>query len=182
MRFFEAALVLAAVSPCFGRELIYLNSGFSLEVESHEQENQTITCHTSTGTLEFQLADGGRVERLPENAGPRVSVAAKTVAPSADELLVKAALEQGLPPELIRSVAKVESGVRQNAISPKGAIGLMQLMPQTAAELGIRPQEASDNARGGAMYLRELLLRYHGNAVLALAAYNAGPEAVAKFR
>jgi|SRR5579875_1727705 len=182
MRFFEAALVLAAVSPCFGRELIYLNSGFSLEVESHEQENQTITCHTSTGTLEFQLADVARIEQLPENAVPSVSVAAKTVAPSADELLVKAALEQGLPPELIRSVAKVESGVRQNAISPKGAIGLMQLMPQTAAELGVQAMRAEENAQGGAKYLRALLLRYHYDSALALAAYNAGPGAVDKYR
>ncbi len=67
------------------------------------------------------------------------------------------------------------------AISPKGAIGLMQLMPATAADLKVAADDPADNARGGARYLRDLLIRYHNDAALALAAYNAGPGAVAKF-
>jgi len=88
---------------------------------------------------------------------------------------------QGLDEDFVGSVAKVESGLRQTAISKKGAIGLMQLMPSTAAELRVNPTRAPENAKGGAMYLRDLLIRYQGNSALALAAYNAGPGAVAKF-
>jgi soluble lytic murein transglycosylase-like protein len=178
----RAVLAFALLSPCFGRELVYLNSGFSLEVQSHSIESQSIVCQTSTGTLEFQLRDVARIELLPETPATPAPAPAATVAPTQDELLAKAAVDQGLPPELIRSVAKVESGLRQNAISSKGAIGLMQLMPQTAAELGVEATRAEQNAQGGAKYLRELLLRYHYDSALALAAYNAGPGAVDKYR
>lgn len=182
MRSYHAALILAVLSPCFGRELVYLNSGFALEVESHRQENQTITCRTSTGTLEFLLSDVARIEVVPESPVPSSPATPKSIAPSQDEMLAKAAVDQGLPPELIRSVAKIESGFRQDVVSPKGAIGLMQLMPETAALLGVQPARAEENARGGAKYLRELLLRYHSDSALALAAYNAGPGAVDKYR
>jgi soluble lytic murein transglycosylase-like protein len=84
-------------------------------------------------------------------------------------------------PDLVRSVAKVESGLRQTAVSPKGAVGLMQLMPGTAATLGISASSPQGNAVGGARYLRQLLLQYHGDAALALAAYNAGPGSVARY-
>jgi soluble lytic murein transglycosylase-like protein len=181
MRFGRYSLLLLAVwSPCFGRELVYLNSGFTLEVESHSQENQTLVCKTSAGTLELQLSDVARIEPLPEVLVPAIA-AAKSAAPTTDEVLTKAALDQGLPPELIRSVAKIESGMKQNAVSMKGAVGLMQLMPGTAAALGVKPMLAEENAQGGAKYLRDLLLRYHDDSALALAAYNAGPGAVDKY-
>jgi soluble lytic murein transglycosylase-like protein len=177
-----ATLILAVLSPCFGRELVYLNSGFALEVESHSQENQTITCRTSTGTLEFRLSDVARIEQVAEVPVPSSPATPKSIATGQDGLLAKAAMDQGLPPELIRSVAKVESGLRQDVVSPKGAIGLMQLMPGTAAGLGVQPTQAEENVQGGAKYLRELLLRYHYDSALALAAYNAGPGAVDKYR
>jgi soluble lytic murein transglycosylase-like protein len=72
--------------------------------------------------------------------------------------------------------------MRQDAVSRKGALGLMQLMPGTAAILGVDPAKASENASGGARYLRSLLERYHYDPVLTLAAYNAGPGAVTKYR
>lgn len=175
-------LLWAVLSPCFGRELVYLSSGFALEVESHTQENQTIICRTSTGTLEFRSSDIARIEQLPEAPVPSAPVAVQRTVLTHDELLAKAALDQGLPPELVRSVAKIESGFRQDAVSVKGAIGLMQLMPRTAAELGVQPTRAEENAQGGAKYLRDLLLRYHYDSALALAAYNAGPGAVDKYR
>lgn len=182
MRLRGVALLAAALCPCFGRELVYLNSGFTLEVESHSQENQIITCRTATGTVAFEQADVARIEVLPETSGPnQPSAVANDVMLLPDDLLAKAANDQGLPPELIRSVAKIESGLRQTAVSPKGAIGLMQLMPQTAAELGVEATRAEENAQGGAKYLRELLMRYHYDAALALAAYNAGPGAVDKY-
>jgi len=95
---------------------------------------------------------------------------------------MRAALEQGLEPEFVRSVARAESGFHQEAVSVKGAVGLMQLMPATASALGVDAKLAEQNAQGGAKFLRELLLRYHGDAALALAAYNAGPGAVERYK
>ena len=94
-------------------------------------------------------------------------------------------MNNGLRPEFVRSVAAVESAYRTAAISPKGAIGLMQLMPATAAELGANPHDPLQNADAGARYLRQLLLKYKDTpdpVRLALAAYNAGPGAVDKYR
>lgn len=107
---------------------------------------------------------------------------ASAAAPISPEELVSAAAEaQGLDQAFVRSVAKVESDFRQDAVSSKGALGIMQLMPGTAAGLGVNGKDAAENAAGGAKYLRQLLLQYHGNAALALAAYNAGPQAVARY-
>lgn len=91
----------------------------------------------------------------------------------------EAARREGLTPDLLRAVIEQESAYLPCAISPKGARGLMQLMPGTAADLGIAdPFDASQNVDGGARFLGQLLERYGGNLVLALAAYNAGPARV----
>jgi soluble lytic murein transglycosylase-like protein len=101
-----------------------------------------------------------------------------------ENLAIQAARKYALPESFVRSVMKVESGMRQEAMSPKGALGLMQLMPETARELGVNPKDSRQNAEGGAQYLRDLLARYEDRpdqVVLALAAYNAGPGAVDKY-
>jgi soluble lytic murein transglycosylase-like protein len=84
--------------------------------------------------------------------------------------------------DLLASLVKAESGGNAQAVSSAGAQGLMQLMPGTANQLGVKDSfEPSQNVRGGTTYLDELLTRYHDNLSLALAAYNAGPEAVDKY-
>jgi len=101
--------------------------------------------------------------------------------PTPQELADRAADEYGLPRWLVRSVMKTESGFQPNAVSPKGAIGLMQLMPGTAQTLGADPNDPLQNVEAGARYLRDLLVRYDGALWHALAAYNAGPGAVDKY-
>ena len=87
-----------------------------------------------------------------------------------------------LDPDLLNSVIHAESGFNSRAVSPKGAQGLMQLMPSTAGNLGVsNPFDAQQNVGGGSKYLRELLERYNFDLVKALAAYNAGPERVDKY-
>ena len=100
------------------------------------------------------------------------------------ELITRAAVHAGLPPAIVHSVARAESGYREDAVSPKGAIGLMQLMPKTAAQLNADPNDPAQNAEAGARYLRDLLEKYENDphqVSKAIAAYNAGPAAVDKY-
>ncbi len=89
---------------------------------------------------------------------------------------------QGLDPRLVQAVMQVESGYNPRALSSKGAIGLMQLMPDTARMLGVTdPWDPGENIRGGTTYLRRMLQRFDRSLRRALAAYNAGPTAVARY-
>ena len=94
--------------------------------------------------------------------------------------LAAEARNHGLAPGLLEAIAWQESRGRMSAVSVKGALGVMQLMPSTAAELGVNPGDLADNIRGGALYLRRQLDRF-GSVPLALAAYNAGPGAVTRY-
>jgi soluble lytic murein transglycosylase-like protein len=107
--------------------------------------------------------------------------AAITRAQSYDDLIQQHSRTHRVRPDLVRAVMQVESGFNPLARSPKGAMGLMQLMPATARQFGvIDPYNPAENVRGGVAYLRELLDRYDNQEELALAAYNAGPGAVDK--
>jgi soluble lytic murein transglycosylase-like protein len=99
------------------------------------------------------------------------------------QLISKTALKHGLAPELVYALAAVESNFNARAVSPKGALGLMQLMPETAARFGvIDPFNPVENVLGGVRYLRYLLDLFHGDHRLALAAYNAGENVVLALR
>jgi Rod binding domain-containing protein len=100
---------------------------------------------------------------------------------TADGLAKKASEIYGVPYGLIKAVMKTESDFNPYAVSNKGAVGLMQLMPETAEELGVDPYDPEGNVLGGTLYLKQLLDRYGGNTELALAAYNAGIGSVEKY-
>ena len=117
----------------------------------------------------------------PAPSSPAAQIADRAPAPYRD-LIRAAAARHALAPELVESVIRVESNFEARAVSPKGARGLMQLMPATAAKLGVRNVfDGRQNIEGGVRHLRYLVDRYDGNLALALAAYNAGVEAVGRY-
>ena len=124
----------------------------------------------------------------PQNADAQAVTVRVAPVPTArgthpfEPLIRQHANRQGIRAELVRAVIQVESAFNPKAVSPKGAMGLMQLMPATARELGVAdPFNPAENIRGGVTYLRQLLDRYNDDEQLALAAYNAGPTAVDKY-
>lgn len=124
------------------------------------------------------MKDLGVLEPLP--VYNRLQMAATN--PSQAELqqmITSAAQQYGVDPALALAVAKTESSFNPNAVSPAGAIGVMQLMPATAAGLGVDPSDPQQNIQGGVQLLSQLLDKYNGNVQQALWAYNAGPGAVA---
>ncbi|OAT80445.1 hypothetical protein A6M21_00770 [Desulfotomaculum copahuensis] len=126
--------------------------------------------------------NGGPVPAAGPGSPPAGIVSGQQPPVQLDGLFNDAAARYGLDPALLKAVARVESGWNPAAFSPAGAQGLMQLMPATAAALGVdNPWDPRQNLEGGARYLRNLLDRYHGRTDLALAAYNAGPGAVDRY-
>ena len=100
---------------------------------------------------------------------------------STEELLTRTANEYGVDPQLVKAIAIAESDMNQDEISPVGAIGVMQLMPETAKSLGVDPYDEIENIDGGTRYLKQMLEIFDGNIPLAVAAYNAGPAAVKRY-
>jgi soluble lytic murein transglycosylase-like protein len=102
---------------------------------------------------------------------------------SLEEIVTTASNRYGIDPDLVLSLIRAESAFDPNAVSPKGAQGLMQLMPQTSSLLGVEnPMDAAANVEGGTRYLHDLLALYHQDLIKALAAYNAGPVRVQQYR
>jgi soluble lytic murein transglycosylase-like protein len=187
----SAALLLilaSSATSALAGEYAVLANGARLYAERHESDSGRLTLFTKTGSTEIDASLVVRFEQedyVPEAPAPPVA-SAPAPTPAAKpvgvaELVDNAARKYGLPPAFVRAVVAVESGNQANAVSPKGAIGLMQLMPATARELGADPKIVEQNVDAGTRYLRDLLLKYDNHAYHALAAYNAGPGAVEKY-
>lgn len=156
------------------------------ELFRHVDENGVMhvtQAPTRGGFERFELV--GRLNRATPGpmppSGSRRAAARATGSGSYDELIREVARTAGLPPGLVKAVIATESNFDARAISNKGALGLMQLMPGTAEMLGVEnPMHAEANLLGGVRYLKDLLDRY-GSVSNALAAYNAGPGAVDRY-
>ncbi len=187
-RFVWAIPVLLASLPALAGEYAVLSSGFRLYADRHETAGAVVRLYAGQGVTELpaeQIAAFEAEDYVPPAPAPPVVAEPKDrAAVSPKELVTRAALRNGLPPEFVHSVAAVESGYRTDAVSPKGAIGLMQLMPETARLLNADPADPEQNADAGVRYLRELLLKYKDDPYQvrkALAGYNAGPGAVERY-
>jgi soluble lytic murein transglycosylase-like protein len=178
------ALYLAFVAEGWAGEYAVLTSGARIHVDSHESSGGNLVLHLGAGTIEMEASDVSSFE--PDGAAAAAPAASPEALASATPLDPKrladqAARKYGLPSSLVRSVMMAESGFQPRAVSPKGALGLMQLMPATAKQLGADPSDPAQNVDAGARYLRALLEKYGGGLRRALAAYNAGPGAVDRF-
>jgi soluble lytic murein transglycosylase-like protein len=186
MRFLVLSLLFTGGSTAFAGEFAILASGARLYVDRHEADAAKVRLFHGSGFVELDASAVKGFEVVPQvtppPAAPVAPAAPRTVASIDPRDLADAAADRyGLPRELVRGVMAAESGYSMDAISPKGAIGLMQLMPDTARDLRVNPNDPAQNVDGGARYLRDLLLRYNGGLRHALAAYNAGPAAVDKY-
>ena len=178
---------LLTLSVSAAAETVVLRNGFRLDAVRCEISSNSVRLLTSNGGwIDVQLGEVARIESDPVRhialpAGGN-SAPQRQPRPDLEREIERIAAEVGLPADLVRAVAWAESGFRQDALSPAGAVGLMQLMPETAAELGVDPRDRAGNLAGGALYLKQMLQRFAGDSdqiVKALAAYNAGPGRVA---
>lgn len=179
-------LCLLLTLPCLAAEHAVLKSGFRLRAERHEIVDGNVRLYDGGSFVELPAADvvGFEVDDYVAPPPPPAPAPPPTRPVDPRELVTRAAVRNGLPPELLHSIALVESGYRQDAVSPKGAVGIMQLMPQTAKALQADPSDPEQNVDAGARYLRQLLLKYLDDPYQlrkALAAYNAGPAAVDRY-
>jgi soluble lytic murein transglycosylase-like protein len=172
-------------------EYALLQTGFRIRAERHEAAGQTTRLFLPGGGLvEVNTADIRAFEQEeytpPPPAPPqKQEVAATEAADALDGIVRESGSRHGLDPDLIHSVIRAESGGNPRAVSPKGAAGLMQLMPGTARTLSVDDLfDPKQNVDAGTRYLRQLLERYRNDKnglALALAAYNAGPDKVAAY-
>ena len=172
-------VLLAVLTPVARADYAVLQSGQRIHITGYERVGDTLRLSMTGGTLEIPADALLRID--PEDTFLPVKVKLLDV-PFATFIAASAQIH-GVAPELVASVIAAESNFNPAAVSLKSARGLMQLMPQTAARFGVRnifdPQQ---NIDAGTRYLKELLLRYHGDLALSLAAYNAGPDRVEQFR
>lgn len=168
-------------------DTLFLRVGTTLKIDGLWCDREICRATFPGGEVELRASEVVRVEpdeavdieTPPPDSAPATAPAPRTI----EQLIAEAARRYALPRSLVRAVARAESALRANAVSPKGAQGVMQLMPGTARELGVEDAfDAAANIDAGVKLLRRLLEKYEGRVAEALAAYNAGPGAVAKHR
>jgi soluble lytic murein transglycosylase-like protein len=194
-RFSGAMLCLTAMGlSARAAEHVTLKNGFEMDCSRHEVIGDRVRLYLDAGQVNYQDLPSAlisKVETVPDPppmaiAVPSVAtvsapVAALTAA-EMREMLSHAGDAHNIDADLLASVVHAESDGQVRAVSHAGAQGLMQLMPETASELGVKDTfQPQQNIDGGTAYLDALLTRYHDNVALALAAYNAGPAAVDKY-
>ena len=177
-------LALLMASHMYAAEMANLRNGFSLRHERHEVVGDMTRLYlgadSAAGFVEVATAEIESFEPAPSELKSEPPVL-KTDA-SLGSLISDASVRTNIDADFIASVIRAESGNNPRAVSPKGAQGLMQLMPRTANTLGVKDSfDPAENVDGGVRYLRDLLLRYNGDAAKALAAYNAGPQRVQQY-
>jgi soluble lytic murein transglycosylase-like protein len=186
---FEVAEAVAENRPASGTydrpSWIYLKGGARVEADSATQSPAGVWY--THGSMSIFI-DATRVDRIEVEDAPAVAQTGKkasgwsTGRAGLDSLIRQNGYKYNVDPYLIFLVMEQESHFNTHAVSPKGARGLLQLMPGTAARFGVRrPHDAAQNISGGTRYLRELLNRFNNRVDLVLASYNAGEGAVAKF-
>jgi len=186
---------LAGLVPARAAEIATLRNGFELRCDHHSLDDGRIRLYFTAGEDNYIDLPRAEIQRFEPTSEPPP---AKTPTPRPDlvepaagarltrddlvEMLAAAGRAHNLDVDLLASLVDAESSGNPHAVSRAGARGLMQLMPATAAELGVTDSfQASQNVRGGSAYLDTLLTRYNNNLALALAAYNAGPQAVDRY-
>ena len=177
------ALVLAL--QLHAAELANLRNGFSLRHEHHEVFGEKtrlyMTADPAGGYVDVPTAEIESFEPAPPD--PQDVASQPTKSQDLKSIVSAASEQHQVDADFIASVIKAESANNPRAVSPKGAQGLMQLMPGTASQLGVKNSfDPADNVDGGVRYLRGLLMLYNNDMVKALAAYNAGPQRVQQYK
>jgi len=180
-------IVGTTATPCFASEYAIMRNGFSLKHERHEVVGDVTRLYlTTTSSSSFVDVPSADIERFEKDEIVIAPAEPKIVTPpvlTINQSISQAGEKHHIDPDFITSVVRAESGFHPHAVSPKGARGLMQLMPKTAAGLGVKDSfDSNQNIEAGTRYLRQLLEQFDYDAVKALAAYNAGPDRVAHYR